>query len=204
MKKVLVLVFTLGIFYFNIKCSNGSTVQNQKDCKMIYNESINHINNFYIKNDKNELQLSLSKINSYTDFCSEYRNRFYNAKITVLMLMKDFKQGYEFVNTLKVEEFQFAYKKNLYLKTFKALLLEKEGNLIDRNKLFLEITEEISTYLLNDQLNKEALSDLFYTKIRFQEIEGVLNDLEIKQKENEQNREFLEILKETLLSMPKD
>lgn len=192
-----VSIFTLVIFVTGCK-GNG-----QGNCDKWYVEANSSLNDYYLDNDEANLKLSMAIIEKGYNLCPDFESRFVDLKITLLLLMKEYERGYSFIDSLEESSFEPSYKKVLYLKTFKALSLEKKGDIAGRDGHFEELVGEIEDYISSNPSSEEAIADLFYTKLRFEEKEKVIREIELMQSSSHiDDKEFLNALKESIKAAP--
>lgn len=194
------LTFTLAL---SLGCSNGTSVLSDKDCQNNLSKASAHLNEYYIDGNEKGLSLSLSIIDSVFNLCPDNRGQLVSLKITFLTLLKDYDKGFEFVNTLEKERFDKPYKKSMYLKTFKALSFEAKGDIMERDVLFKELSYEIESFVNNNPGDKRAITDLFFTKIRFTSKEVVIEEIDQVQENAEADKDFYVALKESIKFAPK-
>ena len=54
------------------------------------------------------------------------------------------------------------------------------------------------SYLNTKPLDKNAIADLFYTKLKYEEKKVVINEINLMQSQENNDKEFFEALKETI------
>jgi hypothetical protein len=194
-KKLLYLYF---MSVLSLGCSNGTGVLSDKDCQNNLSRANSYLNEYYIDGNEKCLNISLLIIDSVFNLCPENKEQTVSLKITLLTLLKNYDKGFEFVNTLEEEGFGKPYKRNMYLNTFKALSFEAKGDTIKRNVLFKELANEIESYVNINPTDKSAITDLFFTKIRFTSKEIVIEEIDQMQENAEADNNFYEALKESI------
>lgn len=198
--KNLFLAFTSAL---SLSFSNGTGVLSDKDCQNNLSRANSLLNEYYTDGNEKDLSLSLSIIDSVFNLCPDNRGQLVSLKITLLTLLKDYDKGFEFVNTLEEKGFDKPYKRNMYLNTFKALSFEAKGDTIQRNVFFKELTNEIENYVNKNPTDKSAITDLFFTKIRFTSKEVVIEEIDQMQENADADKDFYEALKESIKFAPK-
>lgn len=196
-------LFLAILFAFLLGCNEGSGTMNHNDCLDSYSKANSYLNEYHMKGNEKSLRLSLKITESIYGSCPDFKEQLTNLKITLLMLLKDYEKGFKFVSSLDADKFESAYKKNLYLKTFKALTLEERGDTLKRDELLQELVNEIQNYIDNNSSDKNAIADLFYTKIRFKSENEVIEEIEQLQQKDIDNKDFYEALKESIKFVPK-
>ncbi|HJV77723.1 MAG TPA: hypothetical protein VJ602_05010 [Paludibacter sp.] len=172
------------------------------DCKSSYKKATEKLNQYYIDGLSSHLDTALyyaSQLNT----CSEYKVRGVNLKLTLYMLSKKYEAGDKYVDSLFEKDFSRPYQKILYRNSFRALLLEKQNDIAGRDSCYNEIIIEIRKYIKKNPLNKDAIADLFYTKINFEDRETVINEIDLLKSKKSYDKDFLEALKETIDSKEK-
>jgi hypothetical protein len=199
------LIYIFGLFavIFFTNCNGQSKTNSDKDCNSLYTQAKNKLNEYYLVNNDSSLYSSLGYTEQALSSCPEFKGRFTDLKITLLMLLHEYEKGYKFVNALNVKEFSKPYKKSLYLKTFKALSLENQGDTLGRDSCFNELEAEIKSYMSKYPSDKDAIADLFFIKVKHINTELVIKEIDLLQKKNKKDAEFFEGLKETIKAMPK-
>ncbi len=182
-------------------CSGQNKQSSDKDCETQYIQAKDKLNEYYLSNEDSSLYLALNYTDKAFPLCPEFKDRLANLKITLLMLLHEYNTGYEFVNTLNDNDFAKSYKRSLYLETFKALSLEVQGDTIGRDSCFNELEKEIEIYVSKHPLDKDAIADLFFTKIKHIDTEIVIREIGLLQENNKEENEFFEGLKETIRAM---
>ncbi len=186
----------------NFTCNGQPKMISINDCKTLYNQANNKINEYYVTKNDSCLNQLIKFTDENSSICSEYKIKLTELKLTAFMLLHDYKKAYGVVNLLSINDFSKSYKKNLYLKTFKALAFEVEGNTHRRDSCFNEVVMEIESYILEHPSDKEANADLFFTKARYINVEIVIKEIELLQEKKGVDVDFFEGLKETIKNLP--
>src|ERR1700733_4617406 len=74
---------------------NGQSDQSA-DCYLRYSRANNSLNNFYKSNDQTQLTVSLAEVDSALQ-CMGAKPKAVELKVTLLLLLKRFKDGYDFL-----------------------------------------------------------------------------------------------------------
>lgn len=202
MKSIRILFFFVLVL-LNTNCNGQPKINSAQDCRTIYNKANNKLNEYYLTNNNGCLRQLLNYTEKVSLLCPEYRTKFINLRITSLMLLQEYEKGYKFVNSLNINDFAKTYKKSMYLKTFKALSFKVQGDTIGRDNCLKEIETEIEDYISEHPSDKDAIADLFFTKIKHVNMEIVIREIELLQKKERKNVDFYEGLKETIKVMPR-
>jgi len=188
----------IAIFCFLFLCCRGES----GNFKIYYQKANEKLNQYYIDGLSTHLDTALYYANQL-NASSQYKVRGVNLKLTLYMLSKKYEAGYEYVDSLLERDFNRSYQKNQYKKTFKALLFEKQNNISSRDSCYKEIVVEIEKFINENPLDKNAITDLFYVKLKFEDKDKVINEITLMQSQKSNNNDFLETLKETINSMGK-
>jgi hypothetical protein len=198
--KKLLLTF---ISTLSIGCTNRTGVLSDEVCQNNVSKANSYLNEYYIDGNEKNLKFSLSIIDSIFNSCPGNNSQLVSLKITLLLLLRDYDGGFEFVKYLEENGFDKPYKRNMYLNTFKALSFEAKGDTIQRNFTFKYIAEEIEGYIKKNPTDKGAITDLYFTKIRFTSKETLIEEID-NMKENEHaGEDFYIALKESIKFAPK-
>ncbi|GHU86932.1 hypothetical protein FACS1894153_4590 [Bacteroidia bacterium] len=148
---------------------------------------------FYTLNDT----VSLFRAKSYMDSidCNSFKYKVFNTKITLFLLLNEYSAGIEYVKTLDTADFHKEYQKNMYLKSFEAMLCEAQGDTVKRNKFYIEIIAEIQSYL-DKNANQETLADLFTVKSKIETKAEIIKEIELLKTTGKYNNDFLNALVE--------
>ena len=192
MSKNLIIV----IFCFLFLCCRGES----NDCKNSYQKAKINLNKYYEDRSSSHLDSALYYANQLSA-CTEYKVRAVNLKITVYTLLKKYEMGCKYLDSLNVTDFSLPYQKTLYMKTFEGLSFEQRDDYTKRNACYKEIVAEIERYLNTNPLNKNAIADLFYTKLKYEEKKVVINEINLMQSQKKNDKEFFDALKETINAM---
>ena len=175
----------LIIFLFIVSISACSQKDNIK-----YEQALSYIEEYYSNCDKQLLEKALDILDS----TSINNNQIVNTKISLYFLLKKYKEGISFMNAIPVDRFYRPYKKEMYIKSMLAL---NEGDPLKRHFYYEQAILSINSYLSNNPKDDQALADLFYTKLRFESRDKVLQYLDEYLKTNK-NEEFLELLRQSI------
>ena len=130
----------------------------------------NGISTYYKINEKLLLNKSLNNVEQALK-CKETRYKAIDLKISLLILLKKYRNGYKFIDSLSEKDFKKGYKKKMNYNYFLALEYESKADTANRNKYFNEIIAHIQNYIQQeniskDKLNEEAYYDLFSVKAK--------------------------------------
>lgn len=190
------------LLFLNFACNGQPKMNNIKDCKTIYDQANNKLNEYYLTNNDSCLNQLIVYAKENSSICPEYKIKLTELTLTALTLLYEYEKAYALVNSLNINDFSKAYKKNMYLKTFKALTFEIQGDTLRSDSCFKEVVTEIESYILEYPSDKDAIADLFFTKVRYNNIEIVIKEIELLREKNSIDVDFFEGLKQTIMSMP--
>lgn len=167
----------------------GHNAENR--CDALLQKAKSSLYQFYISNDT----LLLFKAKKYIDSvdCASFNYKVFDTKITLVLLLKEYSEGIEYVKTIDNSDFQKEYQKNMYLKSFEAMICEIQGDTIRRNRLYQEIVAEIQSYL-NKTSNQETLIDFFTIKSKIATKAEILKEIDLLKATSKYDIEFLDIL----------
>lgn len=174
------------ILIFSVACTSchATNKSDSTNCRKFYNEANKKLNEYYQYADLKNLDTALSTIDANISNCSEYEAKMVNLKIRLLILLKSYDRGYKFIDSLDEAKFDKLYKKKFYLKTFKIMELENNGDSASIKEQYKEIVSDISRYLIKHPSDKEAIADLFFTRAKVESKSDILKDLEIMRKKD--------------------
>lgn len=190
------------VLIFNGICSGcqGDTKSEKDKCKEAYKEANVRLNEFYQKADQKKLDTALYIVEKNINACPDYNVRMVNLKIRILILLKAYDRGYKFIDSLDEEKFDKPYKKSFYLKSFRAMGLESQGDSVNRNKQYLGIIDDVLGYIKLHPSDREAIADLFFIKAKVEEKSKVLESIDIMRRQgNVSDSMFYEGLKSAIL-----
>jgi hypothetical protein len=170
-KKNLLYCFVL----FSSISLNACSVNAEKKCNLFLKNANDNLYQFYTSNDT----LSLLRAKNYVDSidCNSFKYKVFNIKITLFALLNEYSAGIEYIKTLNTADFNKEYQKNMYLKSFEAMLCEVQGDTAKRNKLYMEIIAEIQFYI-DKTAKQETLVDLFAIKSKIETKAEILEEIE--------------------------
>ena len=101
--------------------------------------------------------------------CVQTREQAITLKIDMLSQLKNYKWGYEFIDSLSESDFKVKYKKDMWYYYFHALESQSIGDTINRNLYLAKIISGIQNYINqenmpNEKNDEEAYHDLFFSK----------------------------------------
>jgi len=94
--------------------------------------------------------------------CTKTRGPSIDLKISLLLLLKRYADGFKFVDSLEEDDFNPRYKKKVMAENFRALDFEQRHDTVSRNRLFKEIITNIRNYIQGDNGGKDTLNEEAY------------------------------------------
>lgn len=175
----------------------------QDNCFQSYKESQSALNMFYETNDTIYLKTALRIADQNCFSCPTFKLKFVDMKITIFILLKNYKKGIEFIDSLNVQDFENTYKINFYLKTLNALYLDSHEQYIKRDSVLKILYSDLEHYISRNPKDKnDALYDLYLTKAKFENRDHVLKEIDSLNIKMPTSVNFLNVLKETIKSLP--
>ena len=172
-------------------CSQNS----EKKCNLLLKKANNDLCRFYLSNDTALLFIAKSCLDSID--CKSFKYKIFNIKTTLFILLKEYSEGIEYIKSLNTADFNRAYQKTMYLKSFKAMQSESTGDTTVSNKLYTEIVTEIQNYL-DKNPDQQVLVDLFYIKSKIEKREKIIQEIDHLKKGGKYDNDFLNAIIETL------
>jgi hypothetical protein len=134
------------------------------DCKLHLRNAVTNLNDYYRSNKTSSLQKSLENVDQSIE-CPETKRRSIELKISLLILLKRYQNGYEFIDSLNADDFDAGYKKKTDYNYFLALDYESKLDTINRDKLLRECVNEIQNYINNEILPRDSVDEDAYLTI---------------------------------------
>jgi hypothetical protein len=182
-----------------IICLNSCAGQSPiDDCKIGINNAQRNLNNYYKSKDSTLLDTSL-RYTEQSMLCKETRLRAVELKTSLLVLLRKYKRGYEFIDSLRQDDFSKEYKKRMNYSFLRALEMEANGDTTNAHKLYAEAVNYVNHFIettgKDSQIDQDAYYDLYFIKSRIFTQEQIENELEELAKENPSDRVFFTVLK---------
>lgn len=178
------------------------------DCKESYKSASKSLNAYY----KSEEQSLLQDAIFYADQsmkCEETRRRAIDLKISLMALSKNYKRGYEFIDSLDQNDFSKKYKKQMHYNFFKALEYESKADTINARKLYTAIIKDINNYIelegsSQKPLDQEVYYDLFFVKSKVLLQSQINTEIDELAQKHPSDRDFLVALKSSFAMASKE
>ncbi len=183
-------------------CINGcfGKSDNGKDCDLQFHESKKLLNHYYQSKDKNDLKLAMQKVDSSLS-CSNTRTASIEIKLSILSLLKEYKQAYELVDSLPDRDFiqLKPYKKLMYSYYFKALYYKTISDTDNSRKYFNFSQKIIEKYIsqshyVDNNMDEDVYYDLFFIEAQYVSPEELSNEIHILQKQYPSHKDFFNLM----------
>ncbi len=155
------IIAAISFILFNLFNSCNGQVKSLEDCRSHYKNALTGLNAYYKNNKTSLLQESLTNIQESLK-CPETRYKSIDLKISLLILLKRYQSGYEFIDSLSENDFNAKFKKKMNHDYFHALDYESKSDTASRNRLFNEIVADIQRYIQNENMGKDTLNEEAY------------------------------------------
>lgn len=193
-----VLIFQLALSLCSCKGQTSLDV-----CIQSSQNAKSYLNKYYLEKDSSNLKKALY----YTDQalkCEQTRFQSIERKVSILILLKKYKTGYEFIDSLKNKDFNKEYKKKMNYNFLKALEHDANADTLSAAKCFNEAITAINLYLKNNknnsQIDKDAYYDLYFVKSKVLPIGQLEKELDSLGKTNPVFKDFFLVLKSSIMN----
>jgi hypothetical protein len=139
---------------------NGQSKQSA-DCIASYKKAKTALNTYYGNNEQSLLQESLNNVEQAIR-CEETKFKAIDLKISLLMLLKKYKTGYQFIDSLSEKDFSTGYKKKMNYNFFLAMEYESKKDTFNRNLVLNVVILDIQNYIQNEKMPVGKLDDQVY------------------------------------------
>lgn len=175
---------------------------NVDKCKTSYKKARENFNSYYKNNDQSLIQEALPNAEQAIQ-CEQTKYAAIDLKISLLILLKKYKNGHEFIDSLSENDFKVKYKKKMYYNYFIAMEYESNADTVNRDKFLNEIVNSIQNYILaenmpKDKLDEEAYYTLYTIKKRLSSLTQLNNEIDLLKQKYPYEKDFFDALKETL------
>lgn len=190
-----------GFALFGIITGCNGQSKNLKDCKAHYQSAKRMSNDYYRNNNPAMLRSALNEVDKAIQ-CNETKSKSIELKISLLSLLKEFKVAYEFIDTLKDDNFKYRYKKAMNYNYFRALDYGNKLDTLNSNLFFKKSLKSVQDFIDKESatttLNEEAYFDLFFIKKQFESKEKMANEIDSLKKKYPEHEQFFDALKGSL------
>ena len=188
------------LFLILLNSCNGQS--NIDTCKLSYKNARNNLNNYYKNTDQSLILKALQEVNQSLQ-CQDTRHKAIDLKISLLAILKMYKNGYQFIDSLNENDFSAKYKKTMNHNYFLALEYEEKSDTANRNKLLNETVANIQNYIRQEnmpqgKLDEEAYYDLFFVKKKVMSLEKINAEIDLLKKQYPRDEEFFDALKSSM------
>jgi hypothetical protein len=192
--------FTLSVIVINcISCINSQN----NNCKELQNQSHLGVMRFFKDENKSHLDSSLDNIEKSYKVCPELETAFFpNIKVTILILLKEYDKGYEYIKTFNDSHFMIQpYSKNSYLNIFSALIFREQKDTFKVDSCVNLVLKEFDTYLIMHPDEEQTVIEAkFQIKYWFQNKSKVMHEIEELRAGKIYDNEFIDNLINSLMT----
>ena len=138
------------------KCSAQSI--SIKECNASYRNASKMIVMYSNSYNKDYLKFAINSLDT-SQVCESTKAKSIKLKISIYFLLKDYKSGELFLNSLSEETFDRPYKKKMYRDIFKASQLQTLGDTVESRIIYSNLDKYMQTYLKNSitgEIDKDA------------------------------------------------
>jgi hypothetical protein len=183
---------------------NGQSTQSS-DCKLAYSRASKSLNDFYRNKDQTQLTVSLAEVDSALP-CQETNVKAVDLKITLLFLLKRYKEGYEFVKGLDSATFYKPYQKMMKENWFLGHVYEEKGDTVARDSLYRKIVGGVENYIESENETKKpfdevAYGDLLLVQGQFERSKAI-DEIDRLEKKFPAEKDFFDGVREMLDNKP--
>lgn len=140
-------------------------------------------NNF---SKKSSLDSALVLVNRSMQ-CDSIKKSVIELKLRLLIALKKYKEGAEFVDSLPNDDFEYSYKKKHYHDSFIALEFQSNKDTNGRNSVYREMAANLGKYINSKKLISkefdEAFLDLYAIKENFMDTIKINREIDSLKKE---------------------
>jgi hypothetical protein len=174
-----------------------------EDCKSHLRDALVDLNDYYRSNKTSSLQKSLENVNESVK-CPETRRNSIDIKISVLELLGRYQSGYEFIDSLKEDDFHARYMKKFNYNYFRALDYESKRDTIVSKKILQETISDIQKYINEermpaDSVDEDAYLSLFMIKKKVLDSFQIGSQIDSLKKVFPKSTDYFNILRNTIL-----
>lgn len=201
------LNITLIVFaLFTLNSCNGQA-KDKDDCVLHLKNARKSFNSYYQNNEDSALISALNEVEKSMQ-CIETRRGAVELKLSLLMLLKKYPEGYKYIDSLTENDFKLSYKKTLAYNYFLASEYESKGDTVMRNKLLNETVSNIQKYIQGEnmpdhKINEEAYYDLFLIKSKILTQEQMNVEIALLKRKYPKNKDFFDALEDSFNESPK-
>ena len=179
----------------------GCRSRQDDQCSINYKKAKDFLYKYHINQKRSFLVRALAEIER--SGCPETALGAVELKISLLSLLKKYKEAYQYIDSLGPGSFKLEYKKGMSYNLFRALEYESKFDTANRNLFLNRSVITIQSYIdeqdtSESKLNEEAYYDLFLIKSKLENLENLNNDIEKLKKRYPNKLTFWENVKGSL------
>lgn len=148
--------------------------------------------------NKQALDSALTILNTCMQ-CDSIKKSVVDLKLRLLITIGKFKEGADFVDSLKSSDFEYPYKRKLYYDNFIALNFALNKDTASRDSVSREMTNDLEKYIKDNKLAsrefQEAYLDLFSFKENFLDSAKINQEVDSLKRRYPDNERFFDYLK---------
>jgi|GEM_PF-2091735 len=180
--------------------------KNSDTCISHFKNASAAVSSYQESNDQQFLSVALHEVGQSTA-CTETRQAAVELKISLLMLLKEFREAYVYVDSLNETDFKLKYKKSMWHNYFLASEYGSQLDTVNEVKYFNEAIRAIQNYIQSEnkhqgQLDEEAYFDLFNIKKKVATQQQIETEIDSLKGEYPSKRSYFTGLKTTLFDIP--
>jgi len=155
------IILSVCIILF-ITTVNSCKAQNVDSCKAHFKQSRLAQNAYYKTNNPDALKKALAEVEQAMD-CPLTRKVAVTQKIGLLFLLKDYRTGYNYVNSLNETDFWHPYEKDMEYNYFRAKEYETKGDITNKNIYLNKAMHAIQAYIDKEDATSKKMDFMAYS-----------------------------------------
>jgi hypothetical protein len=198
---IVVLTAIVAVYLFFAGCTRRQP--SHADCKSHLRNALVNLNDYYRSNKTSSLQKSLENANESVK-CPETRRNSIDIKISVLELLGRYQSGYEFIDSLKEDDFHARYMKKVNYNYFRALDYESNQDTTSSKRILQETISDIQIYINKeslpaDSVDEDAYLNLFMIKKKLLDTFQIGSQIDSLKKVFPKSTNYFNTLRNTIL-----
>jgi hypothetical protein len=198
---VMPLTVIMAVCLFFADCTRRGP--SYADCKSHLRNALVDLNDYYRSKKTSSLQKSLENVNESVK-CPETRRNSIDIKISVLELLGRYQSGYQFIDSLKEDDFQARYMKKVNYNYFRALDYESKRDITSSKRILQETISDIQTYINKeslpaDSVDEDAYLNLFMIKKKLLDTIQIGSQIDSLKKAFPKSTDYFNTLRNTIL-----
>lgn len=179
----------------NIQCSRSQ--ESLEKCREAFTKASQEINSFQIDKDRSKLEKALEYLEVSTS-CEKTKLMSIELKIATLNTLSAYKENILFIDSLKANDFDKAYKKEMYLNFVKGKLCQDDIKC--REKYLKKALSSIDDYIVALRVFDENVCyDLFTIKAEILTPSELSEDIQNFINKYPEHKDYFEILESTFI-----